>query len=1195
MPSSNIETDSATSNETNVTLVNTLSGQYRDIKSINFFISYNELIKFITTYWSSQYRQPSHITLLIGKLPWHTHLTENNYHNVISRYTHDNITIFIFSTDTLFSSLNQIPPSQPTLIKPIESPLIDLDLSQSYTPFHIQSLLTTNLGWISALEIDGVYLNDIILQNQRKHDYLVQSIKIWQLHLENGYISLSEMVERNEMFWNDLMDNKEHLQWEKVYNDVLNGLELYDNHGRLQKLCNVKRLKGLDTSLDHLNVGLRDKFDKITELKQELQEMRTDIESHWEDILKENVDVEVNHTDMDKFKESIEYVKKVTRSLLYSSKNDNNSEHDTESENYSEYEDDSSDDYNSNDDEEDNIPELTEKEKSLLKALQEDQLSNVYSTSMNLYSTALRLMSRFAHFQQQILKELTPKFQSINNAMINLRKYILTNLNHDLKKFQSLELELAHIEDMPIVYGLYIIELWRMMNWCLIMITDYSSFQRAMDSKFEMEDKTRVKWSQLFGSISKIFQRETSIDLLMLTDVSNIQRLMLTPEQADNIHNDIIQSTIKTLKLNCDNLLKFIEYYIMSFNKLTPNKEIIKVLRKRLLEAQINQFENIVLKNQIQEPSESSSESMINKDSDINGSQLIQSYKKRIEKLESLLHETKYFNLKSWPSTIVNNPNQSTISTTLPYQSSLNNADISLNQIENGSNIEMIKLHKIKEVQWNDKIVDLRAKMNSYKESIMTLETILQEKRIQISDLTLENSAYKETLTKLNAELFRLTNSEEELTTMFNENKVKYIDEIQSLIKSNKSHMDTLKIDNEKFHADLQIQIKELQTENDTQRDSLEKERINWEQSKSNYESEIESLKKEIANLKNENNDLKTTQVGPEIVPMEVELTKDNELIKKYQSIIFDIEKKLFNIFKTNVFILENIGLLLTNDASTDSIMEIKRVKGLRKNSSHTVLDESVQKVISLDENKVIQSDIYHRVKDIMDIYFEDSQKDMVQSTEELIRGLNSYLIKLYNDKMYERAVIRRFNDIETLAKKLTKENKCRRNTIEKFKTEKITVKNLQVGDLALFLPTRDHMNLNKDPNLSVSSLTSSFSSVDLSTPPIPTSSTFERLDQTKDTTTKKKSGLLEKCHLNNINCPRVWAAFTAYEDDARYLLKSESDNELLKDKEWFIGKILTIDDIVVSESNMNIYKIPKGLTCYQVTAELLSQEMLGS
>lgn len=278
---------------------------------------------------------------------------------------------------------------------------------------------------------------------------------------------------------------------------------------------------------------------------------------------------------------------------------------------------------------------------------------------------------------------------------------------------------------------------------------------------------------------------------------------------------------------------------------------------------------------------------------------------------------------------------------------------------------------------------------------------------------------------------------------------------------------------------------------------------------------------------------------------------------------------------------MENIGLLLTFDNNNN--IQIRRVKGLKKGTAQSnILDESTQ-MLDAHDNSLIKSPVFQKLKDEYELIksvANGSEKDTQQS---IFLG---NITQLYDNKLYEVAVIRRFKDIETLAKKLTKENKIKRTLLERFQREKVTLRNFQIGDLALFLPTRENVNSVGSMSSSTSSLSSSFSSVDLSTPPPLDAMSIQSSPSVIHSNVINQASISGR---DKNKLMRPWAAFTAFEESTRYFLKDEKG--LTKGKEWFVGRIVTLEHFVADSPSNNPFRLPKGSVWFQVTAVVVSYQ----
>ena len=489
-------------------------------------------------------------------------------------------------------------------------------------------------------------------------------------------------------------------------------------------------------------------------------------------------------------------------------------------------------------------------------------------------------------------------------------------------------------------------------------------------------------------------------------------------------------------------------------------------------------------------------------------------------------------------------------------------------ELNNGVNHHVDSL-QIQELENN--VEDLMHQIQLLKEENGRKTKETSEMRKKISDLEVEKTAYRETLTNLNQELARLTNEEESHRT-----------EIFTLNASFKKQLNDIIVqDNEKL-----VRIEKLKSDYDDIYNSRERLQENLDDSNKKCEKEIALLKAEIERLneqvatlgKNEN-EIKSSSMERIGECDTTPLAKDadeKELVSPYAQTLQD---RVFDIISTNIFILENIGLLLTFDNNNN--IQIRRVKGLKKGTAQSnILDESTQ-MLDVCDNSMIKSPVFQKIKDKYDS-IKSSGNETDKNAQQSIFLEN--ITQFYDNKLYEVAVIRRFKDIETLAKKLTKENKIKRMLLERFQREKVTLKNFQIGDLALFLPTRENVNSVGSMSSSTSSLSSSFSSVDLSTPPPLDTMSIQSSPSIIHSNVVSQVGASGKDKNKSM---KPWAAFTAFEENTRYFLKDEKG--LTKGKEWFVGRIITLEHFVADNPSNNPFRLPKGSIWFQVTAVVVS------
>ncbi|CCE85364.1 Piso0_004954 [Millerozyma farinosa CBS 7064] len=183
----------------------------------------------------------------------------------------------------------------------------------------------------------------------------------------------------------------------------------------------------------------------------------------------------------------------------------------------------------------------------------------------------------------------------------------------------------------------------------------------------------------------------------------------------------------------------------------------------------------------------------------------------------------------------------------------------------------------------------------------------------------------------------------------------------------------------------------------------------------------------------------------------------------------------------------------------------------------------------------------------IYDTVFQKQDDDDLSKFDRYLKTLefkdNVYIQSNENTAFASRfflsAISKRFSDVERFAKKLTKENKSKRNEIKSLTSKlesRISVYNFQVGDLVMFLPTK--------------------------------------VEDSSSSTLKESP----------------WAAFNI--GSPHYFLKNPGNAlNLSNSREWFVGKVLHIEEHLVSAESVNDpkenpFRISEGIRWYSLEAE---------
>ncbi|EJS41339.1 atg11p [Saccharomyces arboricola H-6] len=1150
------------------TVINAISGE-SVITNVDFFVSLDGFKQFITRKWNIP---PDQLLILLPygnklkpsmfkELLVNRSFTLNEFYvydrrlfSLVNKPTPVNIAIsknvdlenslsskdFTETLECLIknSRLSSYQGSDTIMIKPMPSPLDDADVALSRLNYHtVTSLLTTNLGWLSALEIDVHYFKNLIPDVIAQIMHIFDSLTVCSQYLKLYCFDVENLYNSNVQFLNQLVDNGTTSKWEKCFNDTLSKLTGLEGDS-LQKFINIDSLLENERSVKFLNHSINSKLNKI---KREIDE-----NSNFRDTITMNIDQlrqiftphESKYELEDRMAESFEVLvsemRSRSRSILEKGP------------------------------EEFNDQQLLKSMSEMLEEDQKNSVKSLFTISQALYAQTEELINLKKSLQRHAIVTLG-NIAFTQMEILGIKRLLLNDCNKDLELYKKYEVEFAQVEDLPLIYGLYLMEKYRRLSWFQQILSFVTSFDQDLELLKRHELRTRNKWMKNFGSIATVFCE----DLLSSSDFTQLNEYYFFSfpdhgKNKDENRNPITQYHEDLLKLS-----QVIDNYMAQIKETNAPEAIIDLLSKTLLETKKFHliYSNCKTNNNNNFNSNNSSpdESTMLKSGDI-----VKGYKTRIKKLESLLHELQYNDIDHWPQGVLNTELQ-------PFRSSVPGINKKkflgasvLLEPQNNDSMQHVNSYHVRELE--STVDDLLRQIQSLKDENVEKSKEISDMRKKVSDSEVENTAYRETLTGLNQELARLTNEEQSHKT-----------EIFALNASFKKNMnDIIDQDNKKL-----AKINELTSDYDEIFESrkilqvdLDETRKGREEDINLLKSDIEKLNEQIATLEKGNNEAKSSSTE-KIEKIEPPLFNNDLNTNNIVCLSKTLRDKLFDIISTNVFILENIGLLLTFD-NNDNI-QIRRVKGLKKGTTQSnILDESAQ-MLDLDDNSMIKSPVFQKLKDEYNL-IKSNANNVDEDAQQSIFIEN--IARLYDNRLYEVAVIRRFKDIETLAKKLTKESKIKRTLLERSQREKVTLKNFQIGDLALFLPTRENINSVGSMSSSTSSLSSSFSSVDLSTPPPLEAISIQSSPSVIHSNVVNQGNIVGK---EKSRLMRPWAAFTAFEENTRYFLKDEKG--LTKGKEWFVGRIVTLEHFVADSPSNNPFRLPKGAVWFQVTAVVVSYQ----
>ncbi|ODV62093.1 autophagy protein ATG11 ASCRUDRAFT_19000, partial [Ascoidea rubescens DSM 1968] len=551
---------------------------------------------------------------------------------------------------------------------------------------------------------------------------------------------------------------------------------------------------------------------------------------------------------------------------------------------------------------------------------------------------------------------------------------------------QNNESNLSTVIDLPLLYGFFLIENLRRIQWDNEIRLIATKTAENFASIEEKELNYRNIWVKNYGLILKILNLES---IFLMNNLSSIE---ITTNK-DN--------TIKQINLNIskNDILNYIE----NLKNIQISNESIDLLLKNLnnlenqkvnLNSKFNPYLNM----------------NISKDQNSIDNQVIQGYESRIKKLESLLHQHKYKNLNQWPIlfpniksnsstslktlnktnnnssnqlnsssifTDFNNPAILQLQRRLSLQNQRSNSTVSLNKIstittidtskitsnshqrrksslekttdssdfqadfsalEEENNLKSIEIEKMK-IEMNDKELAIKNIKAEIANRDIIIKTIESEKTDKDSHMSLLNDQIKDKNFQINELSKQIDIKSSEINELHKE-----INKQKSAFKNIKESYDEIN----SMKQDLLANMASKEVEVTKERNELENEL-------SNLQLKIENLEDIEDVLEKLNKDLAAKNSQLINVTLQLLELSDNFIVK-----LKNLSHLLFKNFSVFCISLESMGLLLTkssmnnlksfingNFAGSNQYVKIVRVKGLR-NKIKNQKDDDVNNVNSI-------------------------------------------------------------------------------------------------------------------------------------------------------------------------------------------------------------------------------------------------------
>lgn len=1062
--------------------------------------------------------------------------------------------------------LSNYTESFDSLIHPISSPLLDVDLERLASAKNTRqliSLLTTNLGWVAAIESDSNLFHKKATDLKERTAVLFRSLKVASLYIENYCNEVKKSFDASVEFLVNLQKHTLGLKWKENYEKLqqvktLEGVVLADflDYSKLEN--QAKECLELNEKLNNTLLTQRTRISKSNNSRAQVDQDIGTTDTDTNKVIKGNEPEEW----LNELKLLSDKVKKDTRHLLDETK--------------------------------DSVDEL-----SLDMILDTFQLhksqfvKTIYELSFSLFQLFQSYRELFTKTQVS-LSSFLHKLSEAQAEMVTLNES-LRHVAHDIERVQELESQLAHTADLPLLYGLYIVETVRRSEWLKTMKHQSSKTNENFASLREKEIRARSTWVKNYGDILKLMNR----DISDFNSESLVTFELTINDTRQELHSQ-------------DFIFDDANAYIQQLQAINCDPEIISVL--------IKSTNDIPLKlSKITSKSDSVHESH---------DAVIKGFKGRIKKLESLLHQEQFKNYQQWPSHGDRPPvasrysiNEKLLSSTTPTESSIRGSGSTLQdsgEIQKLTEEARTLKNDLKRHKNTVEILNEELKGSKHQASIKEFEVQTLQKdiermkeghdsevarlRVKISEQEVAKAMAEDQVSRLNEELrqytIKIVEKDKLITEMETEHalaaqnaekkfaaKVSEFDALKLEVENRQplDDVDALKSDIEALKAQISekdtllsakdnllseksrlidekyASLKEkdaiiisLTNSNTEEVSKLQEKNIDLEKQVSSMNNNLETLKDNYERLSSMKNDLlenmsnRENEFAKEKVLHQEEIEalkmKAEELEKTIASHVEDIgtmsethKQQTQTIVQLVVIInslaikardlsdilvtlydllcsgLKSMGLLAVRHTENGKV-SIIRVKGLKKATGDLSATVDLANGFKPDlEQEVLKASTWSHLPDKDLLNMEMSIESGTAS--ESLDGIVDKLIETYNLTTFEEnyltfvnrvtnlndefliSISRRFKEVEHLAKKELKENRKLKDSL----SSKISVRNFEVGDLVLFLPTRANGNGSQ------------------------------------------------------------WAAFNDM-DDSKFILKN--DLKIALQKQWFIGKIVALEEV---------------------------------
>ncbi|KAG0679803.1 oligomeric, coiled-coil, peripheral membrane protein [Kluyveromyces marxianus] len=543
------------------------------------------------------------------------------------------------------------------LFKPLDSPMSDLSEVD-------RNIVLRNMGWLKALQSDVEFFQLSIEQTRKEVQNMLDCGVVMLEYLKNYCHEVETLYNSHVGFLNKLHEHSASSQWREVYNSVLEAVKI-DQQRSLASFFEIDELNQIEARICHTDHELNMKLKELKKTIDTCYQHRKTLVSELENIKSISVASPdcMDKQMTDKFNEMAQELEAASNEWVQNSENNDH---------------------------------ISEK----LKQMKDSHIPKLQTISQSLFNKASKIIETKTDMQRQ-LRSLYISVAKSQMDIIEVKSTLTKDMKSDMKLLQTYELQLSQVLDLPMCYGLYLIELYRQQLWMDNYTHIKDQHESALQKMLQEEIHQRKMWFRDFQWISKFLKVDQSLP----------STVSITP--------------LKALKRV--DLLQINEY----FNQLSSAKvseTTLNVLKSKLSQAEMD--------NILPELSEQSSNDT---------GAAIEGYKSRIKKLENLLLDAQFQRYDSWPSGILNKE----IAMVQMFRNNTLNNKVQRSSTDDISNSTQQSYSKtLGDVQ------NLQKAISEYSGLTDTLKEELSTLKSQISNMEVEKNAYKESMANLNKELF---------------------------------------------------------------------------------------------------------------------------------------------------------------------------------------------------------------------------------------------------------------------------------------------------------------------------------------------------------------------------------------------------------------------------------------------------------